>query len=109
MARMCAAAEGGRSSGAQGSSAAAGTVSLSTASRSLAYTVAWRHTAFRVVGVDTYALYIHEPGSEEDVSINLLTGKYVRNRRGPAHPHPHTAPLIGDCDALRALQSRTWP
>ena len=75
---------------------------------SLAYTVAWRHTAFRVVGVDTSAFYIHEPGSEEDVSINLLTGNYIRNRRGPARPHPHTAPLIGDCDALRALQSRTW-
>ncbi len=76
---------------------------------SLAYTVAWRHAAFRVVGVDTHAFYIHEPGSEEDVSVNLLTGEYLRNRRGPPRTHRHTAPLIGDCGALEALQSRTWP
>ncbi len=76
---------------------------------SLAYTVAWRYAAFRVVGVDTHAFYIHEPGSEENVSVNLLTGEYLRNHRGPARTHTHTAPLIGDCAALETLQSHTWP
>ncbi|MGB1700550.1 MAG: hypothetical protein ACPHRO_11390 [Nannocystaceae bacterium] len=72
---------------------------------SLAYTIAWRKDAFRVTGIDIHTFSIHEPNQEDSVSMNLLTGRFLRNGRGPLRPHPHTAPRMDECGALEDIQA----
>ena len=77
---------------------------------SMNFTVAWRHGAFRVVGIDTESFHISNPDIEPSkASINLLTGRYQTAPSGPLKHHGFRAPRVEDCAALEEMLHQRLP
>ena len=75
---------------------------------SAVYTLLWKDGGFRVVGYDRSSFHTSTPDDEDDLSINLLSGKDTR-KNGPLRPHSLSAPAAADCAAVDLLMATSLP
>lgn len=70
---------------------------------SVSYTISWHHNAFHVVGIKRTSFDSLKPNTEEETTLNLLTGARTSTDTKSATTHTRKPVLVGTCGGTDPL------